>query len=144
MTQPQPREGCSVPLPCQVYCSSTLFALMASEAEEASQGFRSVPGCHISFCLIHIKVIPLTSAFSYAICWFLLYNSTCWDPKCHHISHQGTENFIGCFLCLCTVGGFYLLAFKIIIAYYLCMCLWCVWVRSHHFYYLFILIWAAC
>lgn len=68
MTQLQPGEGCSVPLPCQGCYSSTLFALMASEAEEASQGFRSVHGCHISFCLILIKVIPLRSAFSYAIC----------------------------------------------------------------------------
>lgn len=112
LTQLQPGEGCSMPLPCQGCHSSTLFALMASEAEEASQGFRSVHGCHVSFCLIHVKVIPSTSAFSYAICWFLRYNSTCWDPNCHHISHQGTENFTGYFLCLCTVGVFLLISIE--------------------------------
>lgn len=115
-------EGCSVPLPCQGCYSSALFALMTSEAEEASQGFGSVHGCHISFCLIHIKAIHLTNAFSYAICWFLLYNSTFWDPKCRRISYQGTENFTGC-VCV-QLGFFYWLAFKIIITYYLCLWLY--------------------
>lgn len=145
LTQPQPGEGCSVPLPCQGCHSSTFFALMASEAEEASQGFRSVHGCHVSFCLIHVKVIPSTSAFFYAICWFLRYNSTCWDLNCHHISHQGTENFTGYFLCLCTGGVFllisienyYSLLFMYVSLVYMSM-------QSGHFYYLFIPFWATC
>lgn len=88
MTWPWPNEVCSVPLPCESHDSSALFALTASEAEQASQGLRSVHGCHVSFCLIHIKVIPSASAFCYAICWFQPSNSTCWEPNCHYAGHQ--------------------------------------------------------
>lgn len=126
MTQWWPKEACSVPPPCQGCHSSTLLVLTTSEAEEASQGFRSLHGCHVSFCLIHIKVIPSTSAFSYAICRFLLSKSTCWDPNYCHIGQQGTDNFTGYFLCLS--AAFYVLAFERIIYYYLSLCLLQIWV----------------